>query len=156
MPILAQATARSRRSLPQNNSPSAVVKLGAPKMPSCFASPVCVRNAALIVSARAASNTGAAKSNQKSRRGGITLLCAFPRTYATPHARMVAVDVAIAHRGPRDVARWSMVASVEVDVRDGRWLDGRRAQRAPDAPAHLDAPRGVLRRPGETRRRKFT
>src|SRR5262249_48866238 len=46
--------------------------------------------------------------------------------------------VAITHRGPRDVARWSMVASVEV-------VGAARA----DAPAHLDAPRGVLRRPGE-------
>ena len=37
----AQASACSSRSLPQNNSPSAVVKLGAPKTPSRCASSVC-------------------------------------------------------------------------------------------------------------------
>jgi len=42
----AQRSAGSSRSLPQNNSPSAVVKLGAPKTPSRSASSVCVRSRA--------------------------------------------------------------------------------------------------------------
>ncbi len=45
----AQASACSSRSLPQNNSPSAVVKLGAPKTPSCCASSVCARRRELDV-----------------------------------------------------------------------------------------------------------
>ena len=61
---LAQASARSSRSLPQNNSPSAVVKLGAPKMPSRCASSVCVRSRVLIASDCGGFEHGAAASTQ--------------------------------------------------------------------------------------------
>ena len=49
---LAQRRAGSSRSLPQNNSPSAVVKLGAPNRPRCCASSVCARSRALLASER--------------------------------------------------------------------------------------------------------
>ena len=52
----AQRSACSSRSLPQNNSPSAVMKLGAPKMPSCCASSVCARSRALLSSDCAAAS----------------------------------------------------------------------------------------------------
>jgi hypothetical protein len=57
----------------------------------------------------------------------------------------VAVDVAIAHRGPRDVARWSMVASVEV-VGAARARCSRAFRRTEGRPSSAR----------RTRRRKFT
>ena len=55
----AQASACSSRSLPQNNSPSAVVKLGAPNTPSCCAASVCARRRSLMSSDCAASSAAA-------------------------------------------------------------------------------------------------
>src|ERR1700732_3002294 len=55
----AQARAASRRSLPQNSSPSLETKLGAPKMPSRCARSVWVRSCDLIVSDCALASTAA-------------------------------------------------------------------------------------------------
>src|SRR5262249_36984817 len=57
----------SSRSLPQNNSPSAVVKLGAPKRPSRCASSVCARSRALIASDRAAASAGSGSTSSAAR-----------------------------------------------------------------------------------------
>ena len=54
----AHRSAASSRSLPQNSSPSSVVKLGAPNRPSRCASSVCARSRALFASDRAAASTG--------------------------------------------------------------------------------------------------
>jgi hypothetical protein len=58
-PCFAQRSARSSRTLPQNSSPSAVMKLGAPKIPSRSASSVCARSSDLILSDCAVTSTGA-------------------------------------------------------------------------------------------------
>ena len=77
--LLAQRSAASSRSLPQNNSPSAVMKLGAPNRPSRCASSVCARSRCLMASEPAAASTGCGSMCKRATRSPITAASSMRR-----------------------------------------------------------------------------
>ena len=110
--IFSPSERRSSRSLPQNNSPSAVMKLGAPNMPSRCASSVCARSRCLDGVRCGGGERGlridVQARNQVADHGGIVDAAAVAKLRAE-HGRAKRLAPALIESGQRDPRRQQAV-----------------------------------------------